>query len=202
MRIAFSRTHILLASLGSSGLAHPRFSLCSLPCVSQDQTSLEGWAWGWAQKLGSSDLCWNTSGGLLSRSSEESSWGTGRAFGIAFLPNLLCISFKFFLPEMVQSHSFGPLGHVGFLPVSCLSKSSGLTGRVTAWAAIRKFLRCMLSTSLKSRGCLVKIRENPGGHDPCPHVREEMRLCLMAPEGGAGLRPESRNSDRPAITTM
>lgn len=47
----------------------------------------------------------------------------------------------------------------------------------------------MLSTSLKGGGCLVKIRE-PRGHDPCPHVREEMRLFLMAPEGGAGLRPE------------
>ena len=60
----------------------------------------------------------------------------------------------------------------------------------------------MLSTSLKSGGCLVKIRENPRGHDPCLHVREEMRLFLVAPEGGAGLRPESRSLDKLTVTMM
>ena len=140
---------------------------------------------------------------LLSRSSEEGSWGIGRVFGVAFLPSLLRISFKFFSARGGTESFLWRAWARGFFAGILSVKILGLDWKSNSLSCHQEIPEMYAQHQSEERGMFSQDkRENPRGHDPCLHVTEEMRLFLMAPEGGAGLRPESRSLDKLTVTMM
>lgn len=121
--------HILIASLGSSGLAHPDLVCTAFP-VSQDQTSLE-------DELGDEPgswvavICVGTPVVGFFRVLQRRA--LGELEGLLESPSSPTCSVSpssFFCRDGAEC-PFGPLGHVGLWYPVC-QVLSGLTGRVTA----------------------------------------------------------------------
>lgn len=173
--LAFSRTHDSVASPS----CHV-FNLHGPPYGSHGQTSV----WSRAWKLGPT-LCQNTSGRLLFTSFRAGLLGKWGGLWKCLPPHAARFSFKFLLLEMIQTCSFEGFGHLGSFPTYPLKiivlrwRSNNLTCR-------QEIPEMYAQHQSKEMGMFSQDKKKTWGsrgHYRCPHVREEIHLFLVAPEG-------------------